>query len=83
MNITPYKCPKCGYVWIYRGNSTIDIGCPRCKGKLLGQKVGLAELTAEQYADAKGQQLLHAFENGLVKLGEDIEMLQALKGGCE
>jgi len=24
------KCPRCGYVWFYRGNRTIYIKCPNC-----------------------------------------------------
>jgi ribosomal protein S27E len=75
----PLKCPKCGYVWIYTGSSRSRIGCPKCSRVILGQKIGLAELTVEQYADHCGEQELKIFEQRLVILSENISILQELE----
>ncbi|PNV81239.1 MAG: hypothetical protein C0179_03730 [Fervidicoccus sp.] len=46
------KCPKCGYVWVYRGRSEYYATCPRCLRKVNVKKYVVEQITASVFTDA-------------------------------
>jgi predicted nucleic acid-binding Zn-ribbon protein len=74
----PLKCPACGYAWIYGGDSDMRIGCPKCNKILYGQKIGLCELTLDQYLDIRGTAILDEAREKIDNMVEDVAALEAL-----
>jgi gamma-glutamyl phosphate reductase len=74
------KCPnkECNHVWLYTGESTMRICCPKCGLVIYGQKIGLCELTVDQYADLKGMAILTEAQRKIDDLCNEIDDLRAV-----
>jgi ribosomal protein S27E len=74
----PIKCPACGYAWIYGGDSDMRIGCPKCNKIIYGQKIGLCELTFDQYLDIKGKEILDDASEKIDRMVAEVNYLTEL-----